>query len=45
MFTVKGFSEAALFREWSNQDIHSLQHRQYIGYDDHLFFRNVQNLM
>ena len=35
----------ALFREWSNQDNHSLWFRKYISYDIHLFSQNVWNLM
>ena len=41
MLTLKVFFETVLFREWSNQDFHSLQFRKYISYDDHLFFQNV----
>ena len=33
MFTVKGWSETALFREWSNQVFDSLYFRKYISYD------------
>ena len=38
--TLKSCCETALFREWSNQDFHSLYIRKYIRYDDDLFFQN-----
>ena len=43
MFTVKVCWETGFFREWSNQDIHSLQFRQYISYDHHVFFSKCLN--
>ena len=45
MLTVKACSATTIFREWSNQDFHSLEFRKYISYDNHPFFENVENLM
>ena len=45
MLTVKGCSEAALFREWSIQVFDSLKFRKYISYADLLFLKNVSNMM
>ena len=45
MLTVEGYSETALFGEWSNQVFDSLEVRKYISYDDLPFFENVQNFM
>ena len=41
MLTVKACSETDLFRDWSNQDFHSLYFRKYISYDNHPFLQNL----
>ena len=41
VFTVKAFSETAVFRECSNQDFEGLQLGKYISYGDHLFFFKI----
>ena len=41
MLTAKACCETVLFRESSNHVFHSLLFREYMRYDDHLFFQNV----
>ena len=45
MLTAKPCSETLLFVEFSNKDFHTLYFQKYIGYDDELFFQNVENLI
>ena len=45
MLTDKASSETAVFREWSNQDFHSLLLRKDISYDHQRFLQNIWNLM
>ena len=41
MLSVKGCYERELFREWPNQDFHSLKFRKYTSCDNDPFFQNV----
>ena len=45
MLTVKGCSEAVIFRMCSKQVFHSLYKQKKSSYDDHHFFQNGSNLM
>ena len=45
MFTVEGCSETRLSKHSSNHIYDSVRFRKYIGYEYHLLFQNVPNLM
>ena len=45
MFLVEGTSKTVFYRHLSNRFFPRRQFGKHIGYEDHLLFENVQNLM